>query len=264
MAVVALGGHPVSVQGSEVGIGSRETPEDVARTLACYHRVLALRVIDHSTLVRMALALDAAGVPVPVVNLLSDQAHPCQALADRLTLEDALAPGCGPEGLAGRSLAYVGDANNVCRSLAKVALAAGMAVAVASPAGYGMDPAEQAALGRWAEAAGRGGRLRLTEDPVDAVEGAEAVYTDVWASMGQEGEAEARRAAFAGFGVDEALMARAAPGAVFLHCLPAHRGEEVSPGVLEGPASWVWPQAAHRMTAMRGLLRWLVGEGSAR
>jgi ornithine carbamoyltransferase len=241
MAVVQLGGHPVSVRGDEVGIDARETAEDVARTLACYHAAVGARVFSHRVLERMA-----AVSPVPVVNLLSDEAHPLQALADLLTLRQEWG------GFEGRVLAYVGDGNNVCRSLGLAGALAGLEVRVGTPPGYGV-PDEHAdrlqALG--AEAV-------LSTRPEEAVEGADAVYTDVWASMGQEDEAGDRRRAFEGFGVDERLMAAAAPGALFLHCLPAHRGEEASAAVVDGPASRVWEQAANRMHAARGLLRFLV------
>ncbi len=258
LAVVQLGGHPVYIQEHEVGIGVREPASDVARTLACYHRVICARVRDHGTLQDMAGALDAAGAPVPVVNLLSDLSHPCQAVADLLTLRDEF----GPTGLVGRTVAYVGDANNVCRSLAKAAATAGMAVRVASPAGYGFDAEEVAALAAAAAAAGRGGTVEVVDDPKAAADGAHALYTDVWVSMGQEEEAVARRRAFAGYTVDDALLATAAPDGVVLHCLPAHRGEEITASVVDGPRSRVWRQAAHRRTAMRGILSWIVGHGA--
>ncbi len=251
MAVVALGGHPVYIQGSEVGLDVREPAEDVARTLACYHSVLCARVMDHRTLTRMGAALDAADVLVPVVNLLSDVAHPCQALADLLTLRQELG-----ESLSGRTVAYVGDANNVWRSLAVAAAMVGLATTVASPKGYGPSDDDVQRIREL------GGELTVTEEPMEAVRGVDAVYTDVWTSMGQEEEDAARRAAFAGFTVDEALMAHAAPGAVVLHCLPAHRGDEISTEVMDGPRSVVWRQAANRMHAMRGLLAWLKGAGA--
>jgi ornithine carbamoyltransferase len=198
----------------------------------------------------MGAALDAADIPTPVVNLLSDDGHPCQALADMLTLRQHLGD------LVGRTIAYVGDANNVCRSLVLAAALVGMRARVASPPGHGLTPADQDRV------LALGGEVELTDSPTKAVAGVEAVYTDVWASMGQETEAETRREAFRGYTVDEALMARAAPGAVFLHCLPAHRGEEVSASVVDGPRSLVWQQAANRMHAMRGLLLWLLGSGA--
>jgi ornithine carbamoyltransferase len=249
MATVALGGHPVYIQGTEVGIDVRETAADVARSLACYHSILCARVVDHHSLVRMAAALDRAGVPVPVINLLSDRAHPCQAVADLLTLRQVF----GREELTGRTVAYVGDANNVWRSLAIAASMEGIPTRVASPEGYGPS-AEDVAL-----VLSFGGELIVTSDPVAAVDGADAVYTDVWTSMGQEAESEARRRAFAGFEVDAGLMAAAADDAVVLHCLPAHRGEEISADVVDGPHSVVWQQATNRMHAMRGLLAWVRG-----
>jgi len=260
LAVVALGGHPVYIQAAEVGIDTRETAEDVARTLACFHAVLCARVVDHDVLVRMAGALDAvadggargvpSAAPVPVVNLLSDAAHPCQALADLLTLRQVFGD------VGGRTLAYVGDANNVWRSLALATAMAGMRMRSACPDGYGPDPDDLARVARL------GGEVEVTDDPAEAAAGADALYTDVWTSMGQEAEAQLRRQAFAGFSIDEELLGRASPDAVVLHCLPAHRGEEISAGVLDGPRSVVWRQAANRMHAMRGLLAWLLGPGA--
>jgi ornithine carbamoyltransferase len=241
MAVVQLGGHPVSVRGDEVGIDTRETAEDVARTLACYHAAIGARVFSHGVLERMA-----AVSPVPVVNLLSDEGHPLQALADLLTLRQAWG------GFKGRALAYVGDGNNVCRSLGLAGALAGLEIRVATPPGYGVPPEHADRL------KALGAEVVETSRAAEAVDGADAVYTDVWASMGQEAEAAARRRAFEGFAVDERLMGAAAPGALFLHCLPAHRGEEVAAAVVDGPASRVWEQAANRMHAARGLLRFLV------
>ncbi len=247
LAVVALGGHPVYIQGTEVGIDTRETAEDVARTLACFHRVVCARVIDHTSLERMAAALDAASVPVPVVNLLSDRAHPCQAVADLLTLRQRF----GVDGARSRPLAYIGDANNVWRSLALAASMAGIPTRIAAPDGYGPTGADVELVRSF------GGELLVTDDPAEAADGAGALYTDVWTSMGQEAEAAGRRAAFAGYQVDGALVARAAPDVAVLHCLPAHRGEEISAEVVDGPHSVVWQQAANRMHAMRGLLAFL-------
>jgi ornithine carbamoyltransferase len=253
MAVVDLGGHPVYIQGTEVGLDTRETAEDVARTLACYHRVLCARVFDHGLFARMTGALARSGFDVPVVNLLSDDAHPCQAVADALTMREALGP------LRGRALTYVGDANNMARSLAKAGLLEGMEVRIAAPEGYAFSPAELSSLQAFGDAAGRGGFIQQSDTPEQAAKGAAALYTDVWTSMGQEHEMAARRAAFAGYTVDEQLVGLAADDAVVLHCLPAHRGEEIADSVLEGPRSRVWKQAAHRRTAMRGILSWAVG-----
>ena len=242
MAVVQLGGHPVALRGEEVGFDVRETAEDVGRTLACYHAAIGARVYDHAKLARMAAVVD-----VPVVNLLSDEAHPMQALADLLTLRQHFGT------LAGRSIAWVGDHTNVARSLSIGAAMCGMEVRVASPHGYGPSPVDVDRL------AALGARPLVTTRPDEAVDGADVVVTDVWASMGQEDEAVLRRQAFEGFTVDAAVMDRAAPDGVFLHCLPAHRGEEVSAEVVDGPRSLVWPEAANRMHVARGLLLWLFG-----
>ena len=242
MAVVQLGGHPVTMTGDEVGIDTRETAEDVARTLSCYHALIAARVFEHEKIERIAAASS-----VPVVNLLSDDAHPCQALADLLTIRQRFGE------LKGRRVAWVGDGNNVCRSLLLAGGLAGMDLWVATPPGF--EPPRAVAE----RARALGGAVEVTNDPQMATQGAEVVVTDVWASMGQEAEASERRRAFAGFTVDEELMARAAPDAVFLHCLPAHRGEEVSAGVVDGRQSLVWAEAENRMHAQRGLLLFLLG-----
>ena len=237
MAVVGLGGHPVYIRPEEVGLGVRETVEDVARTLAAYCAVVAARVFDHATLEAMAGAVD-----IPVVNLLSDRAHPCQALADYLTLQEAFGA------LEGRRLVFVGDGNNVAASLAFGAALSGVELTVVSPPGYELD---DDVLER---SRNLGGAVEVTNDPFEAVKGADAIYTDVWTSMGQEEERDARLAAFAGFQVGAELMGLAGDQARFLHCLPAHRGEEVAADVIDGPASLVWQQAANRMHTMRALL----------
>ena len=211
--------------------------------MAGYHTVLAARVFDHSRLERMA-ATDA----MPVINLLSDVAHPMQALADLLTIEQEI-------GLSdvGR-VAYVGDANNVWRSLAIGCSMLSIATAVASPPGHGPNPVEVDRV------LASGGSLLVTNDPQEAVEGADVVYTDVWTSIGQESEKEQRLDAFANFRVDAALMSGASERGIFMHCLPAHRGEEVSGEVIESSRSKVFPQAHNRMHSARGLLSWLVGK----
>ena len=251
MAVFQLGGHPVSLQAFEVGLDEREAAEDVARTLGSYHRVVCARTFAHATLERMASALDGAGMEVPVVNLLSDDAHPCQALADALTLRQHLG------GIEGRTVAWVGDGNNVARSLALTVVRLGGRMRVASPNGFTLD---DAALDR-IRLAGPG-VLEVHDRPEPAVDGADAVATDVWTSMGQEAEADARRRAFEGWTVTTALLARASSEGILLHCLPAHRGEEVAADALDGPRSRVWPQAANRMHVARGLFRWLLDPGS--
>ncbi|MGO8874876.1 MAG: ornithine carbamoyltransferase [Acidimicrobiales bacterium] len=248
MAVVQLGGHPVTIRGEEVGIDRRETAEDVARTLACYHAVIAARVERHGTLERMAAALDAADESVPVVNLLSDREHPLQAIADVLTIRQHFGD------LDGRVIAFIGDANNVCRSLIGAASKMGTHVRVASPAGYGVEDGP-AMPEDWL--------VESFHSPQEAADGADVLYTDVWTSMGQEEEKVARRQVFAGYTVDEALVAQASPHAIVLHCLPAHRGEEITDGVLGGPQSRVWQQATNRMHATRGLLEFLTLEAEA-
>jgi ornithine carbamoyltransferase len=243
MAVRDLGGHPVTIRGEEVSIDRRESAEDVARTLACYHAAIGARVFDHTVLERMTKVSW-----VPIVNLLSDQAHPLQALADLLTVQDEFG------GFHGRTLAYVGDGNNVCRSLALAATLAGMQVRVASPAGYVLPEHDVERI------AAAGEPPELLDRPEDAVKGADVVYTDVWTSMGQEAEADERRRAFEGFMVDDRLLAGVAEDAIFLHCLPAHRGEEVAASVIEGERSRVWRQAENRMHAARGALAWVLSQ----
>jgi ornithine carbamoyltransferase len=236
MAVVQLGGHPVHIQKDEIGLGTRESAEDVARTLACFHEVLAARVMDHRDLLAMA-----AVSPKPVLNLLSDRAHPLQALADLLTVKQLLGR------VEGARIAYVGDGdNNVCRSLAEASALLGAELSIASPQGYGLADAPDG--------------VRQVADPAEAVEGAQIVYTDVWVSMGQQDRAESRVRALSPYQVDEALMRRC-PDAFFLHCLPARRGEEVTDAVMEGPRSAVWRQAENRMHTARGALAWLMEAG---
>jgi ornithine carbamoyltransferase len=241
MAVVQLGGHPVTIRDEEVGLDVRETVEDVTRILQSYHAVIAARVHDHTMLERMA-----AVAHVPVLNMLSDRGHPLQALADLLTVQQLLGDP------AGHRLAYVGDGNNVCRSLVLAAGLAGMEVAVATPPGYEPGAPD---LARWRAV---GVEALVTGKVEEAVEGADVVYTDAWYSMGQEAEANERRPVFRPYQVDGRLMARAAADAFFLHCLPAHRGDEVTDEVLDSPASKVWLQAENRMHAARGLLAWIV------
>jgi ornithine carbamoyltransferase len=240
-AVVALGAHPVYIRPEEVGFDTRETVEDVARTLACYCALLAGRVFLHRTLERMAEA-----TAVPVLNLLSDRAHPCQAVADLLTLRECLGR------VEGRRLVFVGDGNNVAASLAFAAALTGMELVVASPPGYELD---DDVVDR---ARNLGGVVDVTNDLLDAVKNADAVYTDVWTSMGDEDQAEVRREAFAAYRVDTDLMAATGNDALFMHCLPAHRGEEVTAEVIDGARSVVWEQVANRMHAARALIPELV------
>ena len=236
MAVVQLGGHPVYIQDNEIGLGTRETPEDVANTLACYHALIAARVRDHALLEQMAEA-----TATPLLNMLSNRDHPLQALADLLTIRQLLGT------LEGATIAFVGDANNVARSLAEGCAALGVRMNVASPDGYGFSGEEVDRLG-----------IRQTLDPVEAVRDARIVYTDVWVSMGQAATAEARATALSPYRVNEALMGKS-NDAFFFHCLPARRGEEVSEGVLCGPKSAIWRQAENRMHSARGAMAWMLG-----
>jgi len=241
MAVVQLGGHPMTLRNEEIGLDTRESVEDVTRSLQCYHAVIAARVFEHSKLERMTKV-----ATVPIVNLLSDAGHPMQALADVLTVQQLFG------GFVGRKVAYVGDGNNVCRSLVLAAGMLGMDVAVASPAAYTMPDDDIARLRKV------GVEPLLTEDVAVAVDGADVIYTDAWYSMGQEAEANERRPVFRPYQVDASMMARAGDGAVFLHCLPAHRGDEVTDEVVESASSRVWQQAENRMHAARGLLAWIL------
>jgi ornithine carbamoyltransferase len=237
VAVATLGGHPIYVREEEVGLDVRETVEDVARTMAGMCAAIAARVFRHETLERIVAAVD-----VPVVNLLSDTAHPCQALADLLTVREHFGD------VEGRRIVFVGDGNNVAASLAFAAAVSGAELVVASPEGYELD---SVVVDR---ARNLGGVIERSVNAHDAVRDADVVYTDVWTSMGQEDERERRLRAFDGWTVDAALMKAAPDHAVFLHCLPAHRGEEVSAEVIDGPQSLVWEQAANRMHAARALL----------
>ncbi|MGA8296172.1 MAG: ornithine carbamoyltransferase [Acidimicrobiales bacterium] len=246
MAVVALGGHPVSIMKDEVGIDVRESAEDVARTLASYHAALCLRVAVHATLEKMADALHGTDLEVPIVNLLSDVEHPTQAVADVKTIRDEFGT------VSGKKVAYIGDANNVCRSLAVAVATLGGEIVVASPPGFELSDAVLDA------AKGLDGRVRRASTPAEAAEGADVLYTDVWVSMG-ENDIETKSSAFAGYTIDDGLVGRAAPDAIVLHCLPAHRGEEIASSVIDGPRSRVWLQARNRLDAMRGVLSYLLG-----
>jgi ornithine carbamoyltransferase len=230
LAVAQLGGHPVYLQPAELGIATRESVADVTHTLACYHAIIAGRVFDHGLLEEMA-RVNAA----PVLNMLSGTDHPLQALADLLTVKQLL------DRLEGVKIAFIGEGNNVSRSLAEACALAGAELTIASPEGHGLGNARD---------------VRQVVDPAEAVEGADIVYTDVWVSMGAE-DSDERRAIFEPYQVDEALMALA-PNARFLHCLPARRGEEVTAPVIDGPRSAVWRQAENRMHTARGAMLWML------
>lgn len=245
MAVSALGGHPISIMKDEVGIDVRESAEDVARTLACYHAALCVRAARHSTLERMAEALSETNIPI--VNLLSDAEHPTQAIADVKTIQDEFGT------VSGRKVAFIGDANNVCRSLAFAVAALGGDFVAASPSGLELSDELLNATKDLV------GGVRVTSSPGEAADDADVLYTDVWVSMG-ESNAEEKRKVFAGFTIDDDLLARAAPHAIVLHCLPAHRGEEITTSVIDGRHSRVWRQARNRLEAMRGALSFLLGD----
>jgi len=231
--IVELGGHPMVLRPGELQLARGEAIRDTALVLSRHVAAVGLRTGDEA-----ALAELAAHAGVPVVNMLSPRHHPCQALADLLTLREALGR------LDGARLAYVGDGNNVARSLALLGPRVGVEVTVAAPAGFQLEPVEG---------------VRLVSDPEEAVAGAHAVYTDVWVSLSDDpATAEARRVALAPYRLDDALLDHAAPGAFALHCLPAHPGEEITPEVLHGPRQRIWDQAENRRHAQKALLERLV------
>ena len=230
--VAELGGHPLILRPGEMQLSRGESVKDTARILSGHVQAVGVRTGPDALLQELA---DEGSIPV--FNMLTAGHHPCQALADLLTLREAFGA------LDGLKLAYVGDGNNVARSLAILGALAGVEVAVASPAGYELEPVAGA---------------RLTSDPAEAVAGAHALYTDVWVSMGDEETAAARRAALAPYRIDDALLDRAAPGAIALHCLPAHPGEEISDAVLYGTRQRIWDQAENRRHAQKALLELLM------
>jgi ornithine carbamoyltransferase len=248
VAVAELGGHPLALSSAELQLGRGETIADTAAVLSRFVHAIVIRTFGQDRIVELA-----ANATVPVVNALTDLEHPCQALADLQTLRAAR----GGE-LTGSVLAYVGDGNNVAHSLLLAGALTGVEVRVAHPEGYAPDGGIVARARELAAASGS--EVVITTDPVAAVTGAHAVYTDVWASMGQEAEAEARLAVFDPYRVTPELFAHAAADAVFLHCLPAHRGEEVAAEVIDGPASRVFDQAENRLHAQKALLVRLLGE----
>ncbi len=243
VAMTRLGGDSMVLSPADMQLGRGETVEDTARVLSRYVDAIMARVFEHADVVKLT-----AGT-VPVINGLSDLLHPCQALADVLTIRERF----GDE--RGVALAYVGDGNNVCHSLINAAARFGLRLRIATPEGYAPAPEIVAA----AEAAGAD--VTLTRDPREAVSGARAVYTDVWASMGREAEAAERARTFSPYRIDEALLSRAAGDAVFMHCLPAHRGQEVTEGVIDGPRSVVLDQAENRLHTEQALLLTLLHGG---
>jgi ornithine carbamoyltransferase len=244
IAVRELGGQVIALQ-PDVALGRREPVADVARNLERWVHAVVIRTFSQRTLEEFAAAVKR----LQVINALTDQQHPCQALADFITLKERFGS------LPGRTLAFVGDGNNIAASLAHASAMLGVNCHIASPEGYELPPA---IIQQATSLARHGARLRFFHQPADAVAGADAVYTDTWTSMGQEAEAEVRRKAFASYQVDRDLMAAAKPGALFMHCLPAHREEEVTTEVLESTASVVFDQAENRLHGQKALLAMLV------
>jgi ornithine carbamoyltransferase len=244
-AIHELGGHAVVLSASEVGLGKRESCADVARVLSGMVHAIMARVFEQDKLKELRRFSS-----VPVINALSDSAHPCQALADILTLQDEF----GAD-LRGRKLAFIGDGNNVARSLAWICAKLGMRFALAAPPGYLLEPELIDRIHREIPQA----EVSMGHDPAAAVQGADALYTDTFVSMGQEEEKQTRLKAFKDYQVNEALIARAPKHGVVLHCLPAYRGVEITDGAMDGPQSRVFPQAHNRLHAQKGLLAVLMG-----
>jgi ornithine carbamoyltransferase len=246
VAIAELGAHPLALSSAELQLGRGETIEDTGRVLSRYVHALVVRTFEQNRLERLARAAS-----IPVLNALTDLEHPCQAVADLLTIRERKGS------LSGVRLTYVGDGNNVAHSLLLAGALAGMHVTVATPPGY--EPIPQIVKRAEEAASEAGGSVRVTTEAADAVRGADAVYTDVWASMGQEGEAAERRLIFAPYQLNSVLLARAADDVIVLHCLPAHREEEITGEVLDGPHSAVWDQAENRLHTQKALLEWSVG-----
>ena len=241
VGIAGLGGTSIFLDHTANHLGDREPIADVAKCLERWVHGIVARVFAQESLDQLA-----ANARVPVINALSDRFHPCQALADFFTLEERFG------NLRGLKFAYIGDGNNMCHSLLSIAARVGAHVRIATPAGYEPDAAIVADAKRAARETR--GKIEILRSPEDALAGAQAVYTDVWASMGQEEEAAAREAAFAGYQVNEALLSRAASDAVFMHCLPAHRGLEVTDGVMDSPRSIVFDQAENRLHVQKAIL----------
>jgi ornithine carbamoyltransferase len=244
-AVAQLGGTCLFLPGNEVGLGWRESHEDFARVIGQYVDAVVVRVFKHETATKLA-ALSG----VPIVNGLSDSAHPCQALADLLTIKETFGD------VKGRTIAFVGDGNNVAKSLAFGCGRLGAQFVLACPPGYGFD---DVFVKEYRHKVPQGSPPEQTHDPLAAVKDADIIYTDVWTSMGQEDQRERRLKEFAPFQVNTALMSKAPSHAKVLHCLPAHRQEEITGEVLDGPQSLVFQQAGNRLHAQKALLAWLLG-----
>jgi len=253
VGIASLGGYALYMGGSEVSLGKRESVEDAARNLERWVDLVVARVFSHNTLVKLA-----ANSKIPIINALSDIEHPCQALADLLTIHEHKGD------LAGLKLAFVGDANNVCNSLFLLGARLGMNLVQSGPKEY--QCSEDILVKAGKSAVENGGSVAVCEDPVEAVKDADAVYTDVWTSMGQESEKAAKDKAFKPYQVNAALMSHAKPDALFMHCLPAHRGEEVTDEIMDGPHSVVFDEAENRLHAQKALILKILGgdvEGGA-
>jgi ornithine carbamoyltransferase len=246
VAIAQLGGYSTFLDHTEARLGQREPVRDIARNLERWVQGIVARVFAQKTLDDLA-----KNANIPVINALSDKYHPCQALADFFTLEERFG------GLRGLQVSYVGDGNNMCHSLMMAAAQTGAFMRVATPEGYEPEAAIVSHAQRIAEITG--GRIEVMISPEDAVSGTQAVYTDVWASMGQEGEAATRETAFVSYQINEALFALAAPDAVFMHCLPAHRGLEVTGAVIDSSRSIVYDQAENRLHVQKAILHSLLG-----
>lgn len=247
--MIQLGGAAIQLTAGNVGWGVRESVADVARNLTSFVDAIIVRTGPHEVAVELA-----AGADIPVINALTIREHPCQALADVLTLRETFGS------LRGLVVAFVGDGNNVFHSLALVGAGQGMEVRLAHPEGYAPDPEIVAQASALAES--NGGRVIIGHDPRAAVDGADVIYTDAWASMGQEAETEIRRVAFAAYQVNEALCSIAGPEARVMHCMPAHRGEEITSAVMDGPRSIIFEQSENRLHVQKGLLVEILGDAA--
>ncbi|MFB3737636.1 MAG: ornithine carbamoyltransferase [Candidatus Velamenicoccus archaeovorus] len=246
VAVSSTGGHAVPLSSAELQLGRGETIEDTGRVLSRYVDAIVLRTFEQER-----LEVLAGAASVPVINALSDFEHPCQALADLLTVREAKG------GLAGRTLVYLGDGNNVTHSLLLAGAKAAMHIRAATPPGF--EPIPQVVQRAREIGAATGGSVQVLSDPAEACRGADVLYTDVWASMGQEDEAEARALVFPGYQLNQRLVELAKEDVTVLHCLPAHRGQEITDEVIDGPHSAVWDQAENRLHTQKALLLWLLG-----
>lgn len=246
VAVASMGGHPVALSSTELQLGRGETIEDTGRVLSRYVDAVVLRTFEQER-----LEVLAGAASVPVVNALSDYEHPCQILADLLTMWEHKGE------LVGRTLAYLGDGNNVAHSLVLGGAKTGMNVRVATPPGF--EPIPQVVRRAEEIARDTGGSVAVSSNPQAAVDGADVLYTDVWASMGREAEHDERVLVFTSYRLDGRMVQRAADDVIVMHCLPAHRGEEITDDVIDGPNSVVWDQAENRLHTQKALLLWLLG-----